>query len=116
MEHEIYGKEAAWVVVDEAGRLAADNVYHGFDKNVRLQLENWQKYMENGEYLRSAELSEEQNYNMIDGRGNNRPTKKEADRPSVLKKLRQKQAEIAMRSGRKEQQMMPEDDIEREQK
>lgn len=28
--------------------------------------------MKNGEYLRSAELSEEQNYNMIDGRGNNR--------------------------------------------
>lgn len=115
MEHENYGKEAAWVVVDEAGRLAADNVYHGFDKKVRQQLENWQKYMENGEYLRSAELSEEQNYNMIDGRGNNKVLKKETGRPSVLKKLHQKQAEIAKRSGRKEQQMIPEDHREREQ-
>ncbi|MBT9618980.1 DUF4316 domain-containing protein, partial [Mediterraneibacter faecis] len=26
----------------------------------------------NGEYLRSAEMAEEQNYNMIDGRINNR--------------------------------------------
>lgn len=30
-----------------------------------------QKYMENGEYLRSSEIDEEQNYNMIDGRRNN---------------------------------------------
>lgn len=26
------------------------------------------KYLENGEYLRTAEISTEQNYNMIDGR------------------------------------------------
>ena len=42
-------------------------------------LENWQKYMENGEYLRSSEISEEQNYNMIDGRRNNMPPKKDQD-------------------------------------
>ena len=35
------------------------------------QMEQWQKYYENGEYLRSAEMTEEQNYNMIDGRMNN---------------------------------------------
>lgn len=29
-------------------------------------MENYQKYFENGEYLRSAEMDEEQNYNMID--------------------------------------------------
>ena len=38
-------------------------------------MENWQKSYENGEYLRSAEMTEEQNYNMIDGRMNNLPSK-----------------------------------------
>ena len=68
--------------------------------------------MENGEYLRSAEISEEQNYNMIDGRKNNGykapsatnsmpPKKKPKGRQSVLAKLHKKQAEIAQRSGKK---------------
>mgnify|MGYP000632883417 CR=1 FL=1 len=91
--------------------MAEDN-RNGFDENAKQQireylhppkpvqkpeekppLENWQKYMENGEYLRSSEISEEQNYNMIDGRRNNMPPKK--TRTSVLVKLHQKQAEIA---------------------
>ena len=84
MEHETYGKEAAWVVLDEDGKLIVDNVYRGFDQTVLQQikdylnptqnvtepqvqnlpsgnskekqpLDNWQKYMENGEYLRSIE-------------------------------------------------------------
>ena len=82
MEHETYGKEAAWVVLDEEGKLIVDNVYEGFDQTVLQQirdyldplqnvtepqvqgtlsgnskeeqsLENWQRYMENGEYLRN---------------------------------------------------------------
>ena len=36
------------------------------EKSGKPVLENWQKAYENGEYLRSAELTEEQNYNMID--------------------------------------------------
>lgn len=59
-------------------------------------LENWQKAQENGEYLRSAEITEEQNYNMIDGLMNNKAPKKKKERISVLKKLREKQAAIAM--------------------
>lgn len=181
MEHETYGKEAAWVVVDGAGKLAVDNVRNGFDKEVREKLEeylrpsqpeaegsyreetrqqpglepsepempqiyqeepdphqkeskadtlkpdNWQKYMENGEYLRSAEISGEQNYNLIDGRKNNGykaasvadsmpPKKKPQGRPSVLAKLHKKQAEIAKRSGKKERQAAVENDMERERK
>ena len=169
MEHETYGKEAAWVVVDGAGRLAVDHVRNGFDQEVKRKLEeylhpeqpkedrqekiqqperaeqeksqpkreednsdkprldNWQKYMENGEYLRSAEISEEQNYNMIDGRKNNGykapsatnsipPKKKPKGRQSVLAKLHKKQAEIAKRSGKKEHQQAAENDIERERK
>ena len=177
MEHETYGKEAAWVVVDGAGKLAVDHVRNGFDQEVKKKLEeylhpeqpeeegqeeirqqaeperqvkpqtyqeeplqhqkelktdksqsdNWQKYLENGEYLRSSEISEEQNYNMIDGRKNNGykatsatnsmlPKKKPKGRQSVLAKLHKKQAEIAKRSGKKEHQQAAENDMERERK
>lgn len=148
MEHETYGKEAAWVVVDQAGKLAVDNVRNGFDPEVKKKLEeylqpsqteagrqenpqphqekhspekprldNWQKYMENGEYLRSSEITEEQNYNLIDGRKNNMPSpKKPQERKSVLAKLHKKQAEIAARGGKREQQAAVENDREWEQK
>ena len=46
MEHETYGKEAAWVVVDGTGRLAVDHVRNGFDGEVRGKLE---------EYIRSSQ-------------------------------------------------------------
>ena len=119
MEHEEYGADGTYVVLDAAGKLVADSVYNGFDQLVRQQikdylnspisvpepvkqgkqsLENWQKYMENGEYLRSSEMSEEQNYNMIDGRRNNTAPKK-TKKTSVLAKLRQRQAGIAAQSG-----------------
>lgn len=145
MEHETYGREVAWTVVDENGKLVVDNVYKGFDQTVQQQireylnplqavmdsasqeasygndkekplLENWQKYMENGEYLRSSEIDEEQNYNMIDGRRNNMSPKGRKGRVSVLKRLRQKQAEIAKRSGRPVQQMAAAEDVERRRK
>ena len=61
------------------------------------ELANWQKVMDNGEYLRSAEMVEEVNYNMIDGLMNNTPKKKDknASRRSVLKRLRKHQQKIA---------------------
>ena len=93
------------------------------------RLDNWQKYMENGEYLRSAEISGEQNYNLIDGQKNNGykapsaaknmpPKKKPQGRLSVLAKLHKKQAEIAKRGGKKERQAETEKekDMERERK
>lgn len=140
MEHEKYGKEAAWAVVDEGGNLVVDHVCHGFDQAVLQQiqdyltppqtamepvgretsvgptimlpdnnqkkppLENWQKYMEHGEYLRSSEMEEEQNYNMIDGRRNNMSPEGRNGRKSVLAKLRYKQVVIAKRSGKDVQQ------------
>lgn len=131
MEHEQYGREASWIVVDEAGKLVVDNAYHGFDQTVQQEireylhppqaipeekaerplLENWQKYLENGEYLRSSEMDEEQNYNMIDGRRNNTAPKKKG-RKSVLGRLKQKQAEIAMWGGKTGQQMEAAEDME----
>ena len=152
MEHETYGKEVAWVVLDEKGEIIVDHTYQGFDQtalqqikdylnppqltaepqkqeipdgNIQTQsgnamdkppLENWQKYMENGEYLRSSEIDEEQNYNMIDGRRNNMSPKGKNGRASVLAKLRHKQAEIAKRYGKPAQQMAMAEEMERRRK
>lgn len=78
----------------------------------------WQKAYENGEYLRSAEITEEQNYNMIDGRMNNLPPKprKIGKRISVLDRLHLKQAEIVGKSRRAAPQMAAEEDLERRRK
>ena len=48
------------------------------------ELANWQKVMDNGEYLRSAEMAEEANYNMIDGLMNNMPKKKDKNAPRKI--------------------------------
>lgn len=139
MEHTVYGAEAANVVLDSEGNLVADNVFRGFDEAVKQQIreylnpapvlsepkkekkpemENWQKAYENGEYLRSAEITEEQNYNMIDGLMNNLSIKprKMGQRISVLDRLHLKQAEIARRSGKAVPQMAVEEDRERRRK
>lgn len=131
--------DAANVVLDEEGKLVVDQVFHGFDETVQKQikeylnptpsvqkpekqekppLENWQKFYKNGEYLRSAEITEEQNYNMIDGRVNNLPSKprKIGQRISVLDRLHLKQAEIAKRGGKPAPQMAVAEDMERRQK
>ena len=139
MEHTVYGAQAANVVLDSAGNMVADNVFHGFDGTVKQQIweylhppakepepektkkpvmENWQKAYENGEYLRSAEITEEQNYNMIDGRMNNLPNKprKIGGRISVLDRLHLKQEEIARKSGKPVPQMATEEEMERRRK
>ena len=139
MEHTAYGAQAANVVLDGDGNLVVDNVFHGFDEAVKQQireylhpekeelsevkqekpaLENWQKAYENGEYLRSAEITEEQNYNMIDGRMNNLPLKprKIGERISVLDRLHLKQAESARKGGKPVPQMTAEEEMERRRK
>ena len=126
---QIEGKAGSWLAFDSIRLEGQENPQphqegDGLDKP---RLDNWQKYMENGEYLRSAEISEEQNYNMIDGRKNNGykapsatnsmpPKKKPKGRQSVLAKLHKKQAEIAKRSGKREHQQAAENDMERERK
>ncbi|GAA0261074.1 hypothetical protein GCM10008922_20580 [Faecalicatena contorta] len=64
----------------------------------------YQKFFVNGEYLRSAEMAEEQNYNMIDGRMNNLLPKKEAGnskkKQSVLFRLYQHRCEVAKKLGK----------------
>lgn len=108
-----YGRDAPYVVVDEQGKefvadkkgftdesieqvrkaaaeLAANKVIEQ-DKPTaqKPRLEVWQQYLENGEYLRAAEITEEQNYNMIDGTANNR-----TQRRSVLERLQEKQGQM----------------------
>lgn len=87
-------------------------------KQEKPPLENWQKSYGNGEYMRSAEITEEQNYNMIDGRMNNLPSKprKIGQRISVLDRLHLKQEEIAKRSGKLVTQMNMAEDMERRRK
>lgn len=135
MESEQYGRDAAAVIIDADGKFVTDDCPQGFDEKViqqireylhppekqqqipeRPPMENYQKYFENGEYLRSAEMDEEQNYNMIDGRINNQKKKQKISdpkkRPSVLKRLYQKQDELERRYGKK----TPEVNMERNRK
>ena len=84
-------------------------------------LENWQKSYQNGEYIRSAESGEEANYNMVDGLNNNRRKRKIGKkRRSVLKRLHEKQMEVARRERKLSQQEIPlvmqEQEIERKPK
>ena len=83
------------------------------------ELANWQKVMDNGEYLRSAEMTEEANYNMIDGLMNNTLKKKDKNAPrrSVLKRLRNHQKKIASQGkGQLQQQKAMEEEMERKKK
>ena len=137
MEHEQYGTNVAYVVLNKNGKVIVDSVYNGFDDMVKQQirdylhppvqaqtgnskpkLDNWQKYMENGEYLRSAEITEEANYNMIDGLKNNAAPKEKKNRPkeSILAKLNEKKEEVARRSGQKAMQQVMGQDMERTKK
>lgn len=71
--------------------------------------------MENGEYLRTAEISTEQNYNMIDGRRNNmEPHKKEKpskEKESLLGRLKEKQEFLLVSRKKDAQEKSSERDI-----
>lgn len=84
MEHETYGRDAAWTVADEDGKLIVDNVQEGFNEAVLQQIRD---------YLNPPQT-------MIGSE----------------KKLRQKQAEIALRSGKPAPQMAVSEDMERRRK
>lgn len=129
LEHTEYRDKVPAVVLDAYGKIMADNVKNGFDDAVKQQirdqirpqeqtkltpqkqqlqrLEIWQKYYQNGEWLRQAESGGEANYDMVDGRVNNLPKqpeknkeKKRKKKESVIGKLHKKQIEIAIRSGK----------------
>ena len=90
----------------------------GETQKKKPELANWQKVMDNGEYLRSAEMAEEANYNMIDGLMNNVRKKKDKDKPreSVLARLRLNQKKVAKQGKKQTQQKAMAEDMERKKK
>lgn len=128
MEHQEYHRQVACVILDSYGKLVADACKNGFDeeakrkihdylhevepeaeknKNPKTRLEHYQKFFENGTYERSWESGTEANYDMVDGQVNNQNRKsgksmpeKPKKRTSVIKRLREKQIAIAIKSGK----------------
>lgn len=103
MEHDEYGDEAASVIVDATGKLAAEDLWDGFTPEIVemiAQEQGLQAAPEN--YLAAAEGYSEENYNQIDGRMDtqskltpgddteSQPEKQPNQKPSVLEKLKQK--------------------------
>ena len=79
------------------------------------QMEHYQKFYENGEYVRAVESTTEQNYNMIDGCANNLPKPRIINgRESVLDKLRIRQMAREKQKSRQMQEQST--DIERNRK
>ena len=89
MEHERYGKEAAWVVADEHGKLVADGIREGFDQSVRKQIED---YVAQNQRTKEGKVSASKVK-----AGKNVLKKATQGRASVLAKLREKQKRIAER-------------------
>lgn len=112
--YEVYKEKAPNVIVDASGKLVSAEIRKGLDEDARKkildylhpplmekpmnqkpslhQMEHYQKFYENGEYVRAVESTTEQNYNMIDGCANNLPKPRIINgRESVLDKLRIRQ-------------------------
>ena len=107
-------EKAPNVIVDASGKLVSTEIRKGLDEDARKkildylhqplmekpmnqkpslhQMEHYQKFYENGEYVRAVESTTEQNYNMIAGCANNLPKPRIINgRESVLDKLRIRQ-------------------------
>lgn len=137
MQNDYYKDNVGFLIVSAEGAVVMENA-DGFDEKEFEKIRNfinpktleqqqklanppekelWQKYYDNGEYVRSAESGTEQNYNMIDGTVNNQGKKKKLKvRVSVLAKLHKKQEEIAKKSRKEEPQMSMEEENERNRK
>ena len=117
LEHEEHGREIPCVILDSKGEVVSDEITKDFDETAAEQMrlflhpelpkqpvehqrppkDLWQKFYENGEYVRHAshEVGSEENYNHIDGVNNNRKPQRPVwvdprKRPSVRKRLQEK--------------------------
>lgn len=113
LESMEFGRRSACIITDASGHIITDDNRNDFDNETialikrtlhpeqttivvskqphgKPPMEQYQKYYENGTYERSgtAEITEEQNYNMIDGNKNN--VKKPEERESVRERLKKK--------------------------
>ena len=110
----VEGQHFFMMIVHASGKLVSTEIRKGLDEDARKkildylhpplmekpmnqkpslhQMEHYQKFYENGEYVRAVESTMEQNYNMIDGCANNLPKPRIINgRESVLDKLRIRQ-------------------------
>ena len=121
LEHEEHGREIPCVILDSKGEVVSDTITKDFDETAAEQMrlflhpelpkqpvehqrppeELWQKFYENGEYVRHAshEVGSEGNYDHIDGVNNNQKPQRPAwvdpkKRPSVRKRLREKLSQV----------------------
>jgi len=128
LEHEEHGREIPCVILDSKGKVVSDKITKDFDETAAEQMrlflhpelpkqsveherppkELWQKFYENGEYIRHAshEVGSEENYNHIDGVYNNRKLQRPVwvdpkKRPSVRKRLQEKLNQV--HSGKEKQ-------------
>ena len=125
MEHDKFGDEAACVIVDSSGKLVAEDIWNGFDKDtVEMILaeqnqsdtplisqqpkdlasdQNRDPSPEEKNYLKAAEEYSEENYNEVDGRMETESKQEPGDsigdggeaKSSVLKKLHEKQTAVS---------------------
>ena len=117
LEHEEHGREIPCVILDSKEEVVSDSSINDCDETAAEQMrlflhpelpkqpvehqrppkELWQKFYENGEYVRHAshEDGSEENFNHIDGVNNNRKPQRPTwvdprKRPSVRKRLQEK--------------------------
>jgi hypothetical protein len=117
MEHDTYGDEAAGVIVDENGKLMAEDIFNGFDEDALeairevvaeqaaevttpdIPVDAGAKDQKQRNHLAKVEEMVEDDYGMIDGIINNGSKTTEEDRatdkkPSVMEKLQEKKAAV----------------------
>ena len=116
MEHKEVSSEVAAVIVDETGKIVAEDVWNGFSPEILAMIAKEQGLpltqpvsANDANHLVAAEGYSEENYNLIDGRidtqskltpgddTESQPEQGKSKRPSVLEKLKEKQAEIPVK-------------------
>ena len=117
MEHDEFTSEVAAVIVDGTGKVVAEDVWDGFSPEILAMIAEEQGLIlaqpisaNDANYLAAAEGYSEENYNLIDGRidtqskltpgddTESQPEQSKSKKPSVLEKLKEKQAEVPAKS------------------
>lgn len=122
-EHWKHGKMMLYALHPDGTESAVESDKQ-FDRHAEnggmfaVDKEDWMKYLENGEYLRTAEISTEQNFNMIDGRRNNIEPKKEVkqngekgEKASLLGRLKEKQQLLIINAKKEDKAKKTERDL-----
>lgn len=130
MEHDEFNSEVAAVIVDGTGKVVAGNVWNGFSPEILVMIAEEQGLVpaqpvstSYANHLTAAEGYSEENYNMTDGRIDTQsklipgddtepqPEQSKGKRPSVLEKLKEKQAEVPAKNKADISPMRSSDDI-----